>query len=79
MTYQKILNEIAPHLNPAGVEAAMRSQYGALCHLPRAIFAEEAKIAEQCEQQCPGYLRDIANSLGMADDFRRWESKWRPR
>ena len=43
MFYQKLLHELAPDLNPAGIEASMRLQYGTLNHLPREVFAEEAK------------------------------------
>jgi len=50
MFYQKLLHELAPDLNPAGVEASMRLQYGTLNHLPREVFAEEAKLAADCER-----------------------------
>ncbi|APH70626.1 hypothetical protein [Aquibium oceanicum] len=74
MSYQTLLHELAPELNPAGVEASMRLQYGTLNHLPREIFAEEAKIATACEHQSPGYLRRIADSMGMADEYSAWEA-----
>jgi hypothetical protein len=74
MSYQTLLHELAPELNPAGVEASMRLQYGTLNHLPREIFAEEAKIAGDCERQSPGYLRRIADSMGMADEYSAWEA-----
>ena len=75
MYYQKLLHELAPDLNPAGVEASMRLQYGSLNHLPREVFAEEAKLAADCERQSPGFLQSAAESFGMADEFTAWESK----
>ena len=75
MFYQKLLHELAPDLNPAGVEASMRLQYGTLNHLPREVFAEEARLAADCERQSPGILRSTAESFGMADEFTAWEVK----
>jgi len=75
MSYQKLLHELAPKLNPAGVEALMRLQYGTLNHLPRNVFAEEAKLAANCERQSPGHLRRTASSLGMGDEFAAWEAR----
>ena len=47
MTYQTLLHELAPGLNPAGVEASMRLHYGTLNHLPRETFVTEAKLAAE--------------------------------
>jgi hypothetical protein len=74
MSYQTLLHELAPSLNPAGVEASMRLHYGTLNHLPRETFAAEAKLAADLEGQSPGILRKIAESTGMADDFASWEA-----
>ncbi len=52
----------------------MRLHYGTLNHLPRETFAEEAKLAAEMERQSPGTLRRIAESMGMADDFAKWEA-----
>ena len=73
-SYQTLLHELAPDLNPAGVEASMRLHYGTLSHLPRETFAEEARLAADLELQSPGILRKIAESMGMADDFAKWEA-----
>jgi len=75
MFYQKLLHELAPDLNPAGVEASMRLQYGTLNHLPREVFAEEAKLAADCERQSPGFLRRSAESFSMGKEFAAWEAK----
>jgi len=75
MFYQRLLHELAPELNPAGVEASMRLQYATLDHLPRETFAEEARLAAACERQAPGYLRQIAESMGMAAAFDAWEAR----
>jgi hypothetical protein len=74
MSHQTLLHELAPNLNPAGVEASMRLHYGTLNHLPRETFAKEAKLAADLEGQSPGILRKIAESMGMADDFAKWEA-----
>ena len=74
MSYQTLLHELAPDLNPAGVEASMRLHYGTLNHLPRETFEAEAKLAADLEGQSPGILRKIADSMGMADDFAKWEA-----
>ena len=75
MFYQKLLHELGPDLNPAGVEASMRLQYGTLGHLPREIFAQEVELATECEGRFPGYLREIAESFGMVGEFEAWEEK----
>jgi len=75
MYYQKLLHELAPDLNPAGVEASMRLQYGTLNHLPREVFVDEAKLAADCERQSPGFLRRTAESFGMGEEFTVWEAK----
>ena len=74
MPYQTLLDELAPNLNPAGVEASMRMHYGTLNHLPRETYVAEAKLAADLEGQSPGILRKIAESMGMADDFAKWEA-----
>lgn len=74
MSYQKLLRELAPTLNPAGVEASMRVHYGVLNHLPRDIFLAEALLAADLEYGSPGILRKIAESMGMGEDFAKWEA-----
>ena len=74
MSYQTMLHELAPNLNPAGVEASMRLHYGTLNHLPRETFVAEAKLAADLEGQSPGILRKIADSMGMSHDFAKWEA-----
>lgn len=78
MSYQKLLRELAPDLNPAGVEASMRLHYGILNHLPRDIFVAEALLAADLEAESPGILQKIADSLGMAEDFAKWEAASAP-
>ena len=74
MNYQTLLKSLAPNLNPAGLEASMRLHYGTLNHLPREIFVEEARLATDLEAQSPGILRRIADSMGMGDEFAKWEA-----
>ena len=57
MPSQILLHELAPDLNPAGVEASMRLHYGTLNHLPQETFVAEAKLAADLEAQSPGILR----------------------
>ena len=66
MSYQTLLHELAPGRNPAGIEASMCLHYGTLNHLPRETF--------EAEVESPGMLRKIADSMGMADDFAKWEA-----
>ena len=74
MSYQTLLHELAPDLNPAGIEASMRLHYGTLNHLPRETFMTETKLAADLEGQSPGILRKVADSMGIADDFAKWEA-----
>ena len=74
MSYQTLLNELAQDLNPAGIEASMRLHYSTLNHLQRETFVTEAKLASDLECQSPGILRKIAERMGMADDFAKWEA-----
>lgn len=74
MAYQKLLHELAPDLNPAGVEAMMRLHHHTLNHLPREVFVAEAKLAADLERQSRGSLREIAQSMGMESEFAKWEA-----
>ena len=60
--YQRMIHEIDPTVNAAGVEASMRLQYGTLGHLDDRTFREEIQIAKDCEREEPGYLRMVAES-----------------
>ena len=71
--YQTLIREVDPSVNPAGVEASMRLQYGTLNHLPRETFELEIRVAKACEAEQPGFLRGVAQSFGMLDDFHRWD------
>ena len=73
--YQQSIHDIDPSLNPAGVEASMRLQYGTLDHLVHETFIEEVQIAKDCETADPGYLKGAAESYGMAEDYQEWENK----
>ena len=74
MIYQKLLHELAPEVNPAGAEAMMRLHHHTLNHLPREVFAAEAKLAADLEREAPGSLREIAQDMGMEGDFAKWEA-----
>ncbi len=74
MGYQELLHELAPEMNPAGVEAMMRLHHHTLNHLPREVFVAEAKLSADLERQSPGALREIAASMGMEVEFAQWEA-----
>ena len=67
--YANTIASIDPDVNPVGVEASMRLQYGTLDHLSRDTFAQEIEIAKGCEAEEPGFMRSTAESYGMADAF----------
>ena len=73
--YQRLIREMNPTVNPAGVEASMRLQYGTLSHLSARDFRREIKLAVSCEKAEPGFLKRTAESFGMADDFASWEGQ----
>lgn len=75
VTYQDTIHQIDPTINPAGVEASMRLQFGTLDHLAFEEFEWEVEVARQCEAEAPGYLAAIAESYGLGDDFRRWQKE----
>lgn len=77
MFYDGLVQEISPDLNPVGVEASIRLEHGSVTHLPREVFLEEARIAAELEQRCPGYLRGVADSFGRAWAFDEWEVRRR--
>lgn len=78
MSYQTTIHSFAPNLNPAGVEAFMRSEHGTLDHLPREAFRIEAKAAGEIEKDEPGYLKLLAASYGMLPEYEAWEAKLKP-
>ena len=71
--YQKLIHELDPTINPAGVEASMRIQYSTLDHLSREAFADEIKIARYSEAVEHGYLRLVADDYGMTKEYEAWE------
>ncbi len=56
-------------MNPAGVEGSIRLQYGNLDHLPHETFVAEVALARRCEEVAPCFLRGVADSYGMTDQF----------
>ena len=77
MACYRLIQEIAPDINPVGVEASMRLEYGSITDLPRAVFVEEARVAAEVEHRCPGYLRGVADSFGRGWAFDYWEERRR--
>lgn len=62
--YTDLFREIAPDLDPHGVECHMRIEYGTLDHLPHSTFVEEVQLARHIEAQEPGYLASVKESYG---------------
>ena len=72
MYYQKIIKEIVADMEVdaddrtiAGIEANMRLEHGTLDALPRDLFRREIRLALECEDLQPGYLRKLAASFGL--------------
>jgi hypothetical protein len=78
MNYQTTIHELDPTVNPAGVEASMRLQFGTLDHLDREEFKREIEIAKTCEAEAPGYLKSVAECYGMAKAFAYWAQRIDP-
>ena len=72
--------ELAPNLNPAGVEAHIRHTRKILAagstidHLSQEELKAAAQEAEIAENEQTGYLNDLANHLGLEQDHRIWDS-----
>ena len=73
--YQETIHRLDPTVNPAGVEASMRLQYGTLDHLAKETFVEEIQVAKAAKGEQPGYLHRVADSYGLAQDYTEWEPK----
>ena len=71
--YQRVIESLDPTINPVGVEASMRLQYGTLDHLGHETFVLEIKIARSCEREEPGHLRRLADSYGLVAEFDDWK------
>ena len=76
--YQDLIHQLDPKINPAGVEASMRLQFGTLDHRSREDFVAEIQIARECQEQDPDYLHGLAQSFGLAADFDRWAAQLSP-
>ncbi|HBM13419.1 MAG TPA: hypothetical protein DD390_12050, partial [Rhodospirillaceae bacterium] len=73
-SHQALFHELAPNLNPAGVEAYMRLLYNDdLDDLPRETFVQEIKVAALHEHEEPGFLAKIAEDGDLKEDFEAWE------
>ena len=71
--YAKTIGKVDPTVNPIGVEASMRLQYGTLDHLSRGVFHEEIELAKACEREEPDFMRSTACSFGWGEAFDRAE------
>ena len=73
--YQNLIHKLDPTVNPAGVEASMRLQFGVLDHLDEETFEREIEIAVEAEKWEPGYLRNCASTYALGPAFDWWERK----
>lgn len=63
MSYANTIEAIDPKANARHVEAMLRSEFGALDHLPLAVFEEFVEIvAREPDRQC---LEALAQSYGL--------------
>ena len=69
MNYQDTIRSIDPNVNPVGVEASMRLEFGTLDHLSVEQFAAEVELARKMEASEPGILGRLASSYGMGREF----------
>lgn len=76
--YQEMLHGMDPSINPAGVEAHLRLQYGTLDHLDAATFHKELALARNTEHLHPGYMREAAEAEAMTKDFNHWQTRLEP-
>lgn len=53
----------------------MRLHHGILNHLPRETFVIVVNLAADLKRQSPGILRKIAENMGLADTFGKWEAR----
>ena len=75
MYYQRYINGLDQTINPAGVEASMRLQFGVLDHLGIHDFYREIQVGKDCDRYEPGSLRRMADTHGLRADYDRWESR----
>ena len=73
--YQESIHDLDNTVNPAGVEAFMRVEYGPLDYLPLSSLEDGAKSAKSAEAKQPGLLEMIAESKGLADDYADWQKE----
>ena len=77
---QHLLYQIAPSLNPAGVEAHIRhsrlilAASSTIGHLSHEELASSAKEAAALEKEQPGTLASLATSFGLARDHDMWNA-----
>ena len=62
MYYQRLIHELDPGANPAGVEAPMRLRHRALNHLSREEFKDKIRTARQCEKEKRGHTREAQDT-----------------
>jgi hypothetical protein len=62
MSYQNLIQQIAPEANPRHVEAWLRIEHGTLDHLSRPRFEREVAIALACIAEAgPGGYNRLRN------------------
>ena len=77
---QHRIYDLAPNLNPAGVEAHIRhtrkilSAGSTIDHLSDGELLSAAQEAAAAEKEQTGYLHNLAYSLGLQQDHSIWDS-----
>lgn len=65
MTYRDRIFAIEPDLDPAHIEAFMRSEYSTLDHLSAEQFRREVIVAARCVRADPLLAVRLARSYGL--------------
>ena len=71
-SYQHLICQLDPSVNPAAVEGSMRMEYHTLDHLSRDTFRQEINLAREMTEP---EQRKMADSFGMAPQYEWWEGR----
>lgn len=72
--YADIISNIDPTINPYGVQGSIRLANLRMSSMWEFEFEEEIALAKQLHAQDPKFLRSVAASFGMVDEFDAWEN-----
>lgn len=73
--HQDLIHELEPTVNPVGIKASMRLQYGTLDHLSRETFVEEIRLTKLSEAHQPGFLKQAVEYCSLEKEYPEWENR----